>query len=156
MHLHGEFIERKSHPLPITVSLDHLRPQPVQPGRQQTGGHCSVLLVGNMEAQGASQREVCKEGSGHVLNLWVGTLGLEILHVVPEVRGGERPVGHGWWLGVGVWKIQVTTSGPVPLPLPEHPLYSQGKWVVFPRACHCDDTFPGRNGVCILIIPFAH
>lgn len=101
MHLQREFIEHEPRPLPATMSLDHLRLQPVQPGRQQTG-YCSVLLVGDMESQGASQGEVCKEGSGHVLNLWVGTLGLEILHVVPEVGGGEGPVGHGWWLCVGV------------------------------------------------------
>lgn len=101
MRLHREFIEHNSHPLSITGSLDHLRLQPVQPGRQLTG-RCSVFLVGDMEAQGAPQREVCKEGPGHVLDLWVCTLGLEILHVVPEVRGGERPVGHGWWLSVGV------------------------------------------------------
>lgn len=96
----GSLLSTSPIPCP-SLSLDHLRPQPVQPGRQQTG-HCSVLLIGDMEAQGAPQREVGKEGSGHVLDLWVGTLGLEILHVVPEVRGGERPVGHGGWLSVGV------------------------------------------------------
>lgn len=101
MHLQSEFIEHKPLPLPTTVSLDLLRPGPVQPGGQQTS-YFSVLLVGDMEAQGASQREVCKERSGHVLNLGVGALGLEILHIVPEVRGGERPVGHGWWLCVGI------------------------------------------------------
>lgn len=34
-----------------------------------------------------------------------------------------------------------------PSPLPEHPLHSQGKWVVSPKAYHSDDTFSVRSGV---------
>lgn len=80
------------------------RPDLVQPGGVggHQAGHHSVLLIGNMEAQGAPQGEVCKEGAGHVLDLGVGPQGLEVLHVVPEVRGGERPVGHGRQLRVRV------------------------------------------------------
>lgn len=65
-------------------------------------GCCSVLLIGDMEAQRGPQREVREEGAGHLLKLGVGPQGLEVLHIVPEVRGGERPVGHGGRLRIGV------------------------------------------------------
>lgn len=72
----------------------------MRPGCQ--AGDPSLLLIGDMEAQGGSQGEVSEEGAGHVLDLGVGPQRLEELHVVPEVRGGEGPVGHGRQLGIWV------------------------------------------------------
>lgn len=71
----------------------------------------SVLLIGDVEAQGGAQGEVSEEGAGQVLDLGVGAQCLEVLHVVPEVRGGEGPVGHGGQLGVGVWKTRGSRLG---------------------------------------------
>ena len=86
------------------------------PSSRGAGGpwpRCSLLSVGDMEAQGGPQGEVGEEGAGHVLQLGVGPQGLEVLHVVPEVRCGERPVGHGRQLGVGVWR-EAPNSGAGP------------------------------------------
>lgn len=56
-----------------------------------------VPLVG-LVAQGVPKVLVGVEGAGQLVDVVVGADGAEVLHVVPEVRGGEGPVGHGWWL----------------------------------------------------------
>lgn len=98
VHLSQEFIKAEAAQLPW--------------GREPWPA-CSLLPVGDVEAQGGPQGEVGEEGAGHVLQLGVGPQGLEVLHVVPEVRRGERPVGHGWQLGVGVWR-EAHGSGAAP------------------------------------------
>lgn len=52
-----------------------------------------VALVG-LVSQGVSQVLVGEEGASHLVDLVVGADGPEVLDVVPEVRGGVRPVGN--------------------------------------------------------------
>lgn len=74
------------------------------PRPRHSAAPTSLLPVGGVEAQGGPQGEVGEEDAGHVLQLGVGAQGLEVLHVAPEVGGGERPVRQGRRLGVGVWR----------------------------------------------------
>lgn len=53
-----------------------------------------VSLVG-LVAQGVPEVLVGVEGAGQLVDVVVGADGAEVLHIVPEVRGGEGPVGHG-------------------------------------------------------------
>lgn len=65
----------------------------------------SVLMsfVG-LISQCVSNVLVGKESPGHLINMFVGTDGPEVLNVVPKVRGGVGPVGDSWWLVVRHWK----------------------------------------------------
>lgn len=38
-----------------------------------------------------------EEGPGQIVDVVVGADGSEVFDVVPEVRGGVRPVGNRWW-----------------------------------------------------------
>lgn len=62
-----------------------------------------MALVG-LVPQGVSQVLVGEEGASHLVDLVVRSDGPEVFNVVPEVRGGVRPVGNScrfivwhWW-----------------------------------------------------------
>lgn len=52
-------------------------------------------LVG-VVPQSVSEVLVGEEGPGQLIDAVVGADGPEEFNVVPEVRGGVGPVGHGW------------------------------------------------------------
>ncbi len=58
----------------------------------------SVFMPGvGLISQGVSEVLVGEEGPGHLVDVVVGADGSEVLDVVPEVRGGVRPVRDSWW-----------------------------------------------------------
>lgn len=79
--------------------VDTLILRPPAPASWSSPPITSVLVpLVSLVAQGVPEVLVGVEGAGELVDVVVGADGAEVLHVVPEVRGGEGPVGHGWWL----------------------------------------------------------
>lgn len=71
-------------------SLLRTRSRPSSHGAGGPWLGCLLLPVGDVEAQGVPRGRWAKKVPGHVLQLGVGPQGLEVLHVVQEVRRGEK------------------------------------------------------------------
>lgn len=68
----------------------------LQHRRDAQGRAASVLVARQLVAQVAAHGQLGEQGSGHFVDPVIGAQRPEILHVGPEVAGGEGPVGHGY------------------------------------------------------------